>query len=46
LADLQCDWYLALDPNTNEYRFMLDVMRQWWQRWFGRPKRASGQEDK
>jgi hypothetical protein len=46
LADLQCDWYLVLDPNTNEYRFMLDVMRQWWQRWFARPKRGSAQEDR
>ena len=41
MADLQCDWYLVLDPNTNEFRFMLDVMRQWWRRWFGRPKDVS-----
>ncbi len=45
MADLQCDWYLVLDPNTNEYRFMLDVMRQWWQRWFARPKRPSARGD-
>jgi len=38
MADLQCDWYLVLDPHTNEYRFMLEVMRQWWRRWFGKPK--------
>ena len=42
MADLQCDWYLVLDPNTNEYGFMLDVMRQWWRRWFGKPESASG----
>jgi hypothetical protein len=46
MADLQCDWYLVLDPNTNEYRFMLDVMRQWWQRWFAKPKRPSAPEGK
>ena len=44
MADLQCDWYLVLDPNTNEYRFMLDVMRQWWRRWFGRPSARSAGE--
>jgi hypothetical protein len=44
MADLQCDWYLSLDPNTNEYGFMLDVMRQWWQRWFGKPKTAISRE--
>jgi len=41
MADLECDWYLVLDPNTNEYHFKLDVMRQWWQRWFGKPKGPS-----
>lgn len=35
LADLECDWYLVLDPRTNEYHFMLDVMRDWWRRWHG-----------
>ena len=34
MADLQCDWYLALDPDTNEYHFMLHVMRDWWRRWY------------
>jgi hypothetical protein len=41
VADLQCDWYLVLDPNTNEYRFMLDLMRDWWRRWYGKPKKSS-----
>ena len=37
LADLECDWYLILDPHTNEYYFMVDVMRDWWSRWFRNP---------
>ena len=40
MADLQCDWYLLLDPRTNEYFFMIDVMRDWWRRWFRAPKSA------
>jgi uncharacterized protein len=40
LADLECDWYLSLDPRTNEYFFMLDVMRDWWCRWFGSRRRV------
>ena len=45
LADLECDWYLTLDPHTNEYFFMVDVMRDWWRRWFGlaRRRRASAE---
>ncbi|MCX7049635.1 MAG: hypothetical protein NTX50_29635 [Candidatus Sumerlaeota bacterium] len=34
MADLQYDWYLVLDPDTNEYYFMLNVMRDWWRRWY------------
>ncbi len=34
MADLECDWYLMLDPHTNEYFFMVSVMRDWWRRWF------------
>jgi hypothetical protein len=33
LADLECDWYLKRDSKTDEYGFMLDVMRDWWKRW-------------
>jgi hypothetical protein len=40
LADLECDWYLVLDVHTNEYSFMLHVMRDWWKRWYGSPRRA------
>jgi hypothetical protein len=40
LADLECDWYLRLDPETNEYHFMVNVMRDWWQRWYGVTRRA------
>jgi hypothetical protein len=41
LADLECDWYLRLDPQTNEYYFMVNVMRDWWQRWYGSARRAT-----
>jgi hypothetical protein len=40
LADLECDWYLRLDPQTNEYHFLVNVMRDWWQRWYGSGRRA------
>ena len=39
MADLECDWYLLLDPHTNEYFFMVEVVRNWWRRWF-RPAKA------
>lgn len=42
LADLECDWYLMLDPHTNEYFFMVEVMRDWWRRWFGSARRRRG----
>lgn len=34
LGDLEHDWYLVLDPTTNEYHFMLKVIQDWWQRWY------------
>ncbi len=34
MADLECDWYLLLDTSTNEYFFLLDVMRDWWRRFY------------
>lgn len=34
MADLECEWYLQLDTRTNEYCFMVNVMRDWWQRWY------------
>lgn len=47
MADLQCEWYLVLDIHTNEYYFMIHVMREWWRRWYGSPRRTRGnpQED-
>ena len=39
VADLECDWYLSLDPQTNEYFFMVNVMRDWWRRWYGIARR-------
>jgi hypothetical protein len=38
MADLQCEWYLVLDARTNEYHFMVNVMRDWWRRWYGSPR--------
>ncbi|MBZ5724399.1 MAG: hypothetical protein LAP87_05320 [Acidobacteriia bacterium] len=32
MADLESDWYLLLDLKTNEYGFLLQVMRDWWKR--------------
>jgi hypothetical protein len=46
VADLQCDWYLELDPHTNEYYFLLPVMRDWWQRWYGKPALKRAQSKK
>jgi len=34
MGDLECEWYLVLDPNTNEYHFMINIMGDWWRRWF------------
>ncbi len=34
MADLECDWYVALDTATNEYRFLLDIMKAWWNRFY------------
>ncbi len=34
MADLESDWYLALDSRTNEYGFLLNVMRDWWKRFY------------
>lgn len=46
MADLECDWYLVLDPHTNEYYFMVAIMRDWWRRWFRAPKRSRPQKKK
>jgi hypothetical protein len=41
MADLECDWYVSLDVTTNEYFFAVNVMRDWWNRWYASvPKRA------
>jgi hypothetical protein len=34
IADLEYDWYLRLDPDTNEYYFRLKIMQDWWRRWY------------
>ncbi|MBM3855000.1 MAG: hypothetical protein FJ399_17905 [Verrucomicrobia bacterium] len=39
INDLECDWYLVRDPNTNEYYFLVKVMADWWRRWFARAPR-------
>lgn len=45
MADLECDWYVVLDTRTNEYYFLVDVMKDWWKRFYRsvgpvRPRRA------
>ena len=37
LGDLEHDWYLGLDPNTNEYHFKLKIIQDWWHRWYPTP---------
>jgi hypothetical protein len=34
MADLESDWYIQLDLKTNEYGFLLNVMRDWWKRFY------------
>jgi uncharacterized protein len=34
MADLEYEWYLRLDPDTNEFYFRLKVMQDWWRRWY------------
>ena len=34
MADLEYDWYLRLDSDTNEFYFRLKVMQDWWRRWY------------
>lgn len=34
MADLEYDWYLRLDADTNEFYFRLKVMQDWWRRWY------------
>lgn len=41
LGDLEHDWYLVLDPNTNEYSFKLKTMQDWWQRWYPSTRRGA-----
>lgn len=40
MAELQCDFYLNLDSQTNEYRFLVALMRDWWLRWYGQGGRS------
>jgi hypothetical protein len=37
MADLESDWYLRLDSDTNEFHFRLKVMQDWWRRWYPAP---------
>ena len=34
MADLEYEWYLRLDPDTNEFYFRLKIMEDWWRRWY------------
>ena len=42
MADLECDWYVSLDTATNEYFFLIDVMKDWWKRFY--PSLKSGRK--
>ena len=35
MADLECDWYVSLDTATNEYFFLIQIMKAWWNRFYG-----------
>jgi len=37
MADLEYEWYLRLDTDTNEFHFRLKVMQDWWRRWYPAP---------
>jgi hypothetical protein len=41
MADLENDWYVVLDPPTNEYYYLLSTMKDWWKRYYRtfRPKK-------
>jgi hypothetical protein len=41
LGDLEHDWYLVLDPTTNEYFFKVKVMQDWWKRWYPSAARSA-----
>jgi hypothetical protein len=34
MADLENDWYVVLDPPTNEYHYLLSTMKDWWKRYY------------
>jgi hypothetical protein len=34
MADLEYEWYLRLDTDTNEFHFRLKVVEDWWRRWY------------
>ncbi len=43
MADLESDWYVRLDARTNEYSFLVTLMKDWWMRFHGtmvKPRRA------
>ena len=42
MADLECDWYISLDTATNEYFFLIDIMRDWWKRFYRSLKVKTG----
>jgi hypothetical protein len=34
MADLESDWYVVLEPPTNEYHYLLSTMKDWWKRYY------------
>ncbi|WP_149344068.1 hypothetical protein [Gimesia chilikensis] len=44
LADLECDWYLEWNPLANTYSFFMNIMKDWWARWYHNTTVNSGFE--
>jgi len=42
MADLECDWYVFLDIKTNEYYFLMNIMKAWWNRFYRSLGRRKG----
>ncbi len=46
MADLEYEWYLRLDTDTNEFHFRLKIMQDWWRRWYPAAKAKTSQTQK
>ena len=34
MADMECDWYLTYNESEESYSFYMNIMRDWWHRWY------------